>query len=345
MCGTHFQASNSIKMFCCAKCKTAFHKTLARDKKIGLSMHSTFKVGIERRKAMFKETFLTVGEAAFLLGRSKSTVYAMIHSGGVGATNFSERLTRLFREDIFLILDERIRHDRELMEQRTAEREDRSSNGYYRVEEAMSMFKKTKEATYAYCRRNKIGKVKIGKEILLSRDGIEKLYRKFKGARYMGLDREREANRKLANKKYSIDECYSVRECETIFGRPKGLLYGIFARRCVPKLKRGRNIFFPRTVIREMFDLIKKGGIVRKVKLRKKAISNGQQSLFLDIYPPVPKKETGKLTRKFYLGLYVYDRPATELQRLHNKETWALAEAIRARTQLEQQQKFYFDMF
>ena len=76
-----------------------------------------------------------------------------------------------------------------------------------------------------------------------------------------------------------------------------------------------------------------------KVTLRRKAIGKGRNTLFLDIYPPIVHPDTGRLARKHYLKIYIYDKPKTELERLHNKETIELAETIRARRQLEVQNR------
>jgi integrase len=78
-----------------------------------------------------------------------------------------------------------------------------------------------------------------------------------------------------------------------------------------------------------------------KVSLRKKAITKGRQSLFLDIYPPVPNPETGKLQRKYYLKIFIYRRPRNELEKEHNKETLSLGEHVRAKRQLDVQNRRY----
>ena len=76
-----------------------------------------------------------------------------------------------------------------------------------------------------------------------------------------------------------------------------------------------------------------------KVTLRRKEIGKGRSSLFLDMYPPVVHPDTGILTRKHYLKIYLYNKPKTELERAHNRETIELAETIRARRQLEVQNR------
>jgi integrase len=66
-----------------------------------------------------------------------------------------------------------------------------------------------------------------------------------------------------------------------------------------------------------------------KVKLRKKPISGNRQSLYLDFYPPIPHPETGEQTRREFLGLYIYEKPKTPIDKAHNEETFTLAKSIR----------------
>ena len=95
-----------------------------------------------------------------------------------------------------------------------------------------------------------------------------------------------------------------------------------------------------------------------KVKLRQRAISGNRQSLYLDFYPPIPHPETGKPTRREFLGYYIYEpikffkrknskgelieKPiydndkSINISRLsHNENTLQLAENIRAKRQIE----------
>jgi len=66
-----------------------------------------------------------------------------------------------------------------------------------------------------------------------------------------------------------------------------------------------------------------------KVKLRQKKISKGRKSLYLDFYPPIPHPETGKPTRREFLGLYIFEKPKTPFDKQHNSETLKIAESIR----------------
>lgn len=80
-----------------------------------------------------------------------------------------------------------------------------------------------------------------------------------------------------------------------------------------------------------------------KVTLRKKPITKGRQALYLDYYPPITHPDTGKPVRREYLKIYLFDRPRTEMDKEHNRETHNLAENIRVMRQIEiQNQSFGF---
>lgn len=78
-----------------------------------------------------------------------------------------------------------------------------------------------------------------------------------------------------------------------------------------------------------------------KVTLRKKALTSGRFSFFLDYYPPIPHPKDGKLIRKEYLKLYMVADPRNEIDRNFNKQTQMIAQNIRAKRQLDIQNRQY----
>jgi len=66
-----------------------------------------------------------------------------------------------------------------------------------------------------------------------------------------------------------------------------------------------------------------------KVSLRQKKISKGRKSLYLDFYPPIPHPETGEPTRREFLGLYIFEKAKTPIDKQHNSETLKIGESIR----------------
>lgn len=71
--------------------------------------------------------------------------------------------------------------------------------------------------------------------------------------------------------------------------------------------------------------------ICTKVKLRRRPCKDGQVSLYLDFYPAVQNPVTGKMTRREYLGIYIYADPKEKFERDFNKEMLNKAEIIRCR--------------
>ena len=69
--------------------------------------------------------------------------------------------------------------------------------------------------------------------------------------------------------------------------------------------------------------------MVTKVKLRRKPITQGRESLYLDYYPGIRNPETMKMIYKEYLGIYIFQEPRNQLEREYNEEMLMKAEIIR----------------
>lgn len=71
------------------------------------------------------------------------------------------------------------------------------------------------------------------------------------------------------------------------------------------------------------------------VKLREKKLADGRLSLYLDFYPPVYIAETGRETRREFLKIYVYEKPANASEREYNKVCRVKADHIRSERELQ----------
>lgn len=65
------------------------------------------------------------------------------------------------------------------------------------------------------------------------------------------------------------------------------------------------------------------------VSLLRRPITNGRISLYLDFYPAIRNPETMKMTRREYLGIYIFAKPRNEMERDFNRQMLEKAEAIR----------------
>ena len=67
-----------------------------------------------------------------------------------------------------------------------------------------------------------------------------------------------------------------------------------------------------------------------KVTLRRKPISKGRESLYLEYYPAIRDPETMRLVYKEFLGIYLYQNPQNQIERNYNDEVLQKAEGIRS---------------
>ena len=70
------------------------------------------------------------------------------------------------------------------------------------------------------------------------------------------------------------------------------------------------------------------------VSLRKKAITQGRSTLYLDFYPAIRNPRTMKMTRREFLGIYIYDNPNNAALKEYNEEMLKRAEILRCRRQM-----------
>ena len=72
-----------------------------------------------------------------------------------------------------------------------------------------------------------------------------------------------------------------------------------------------------------------------RINIRKRQISNGRSSLYLDYYPGVFDRIKKRMVRYETLYLYVYDRPKTVADRQHNDEMMEIARQIRTKRMID----------
>lgn len=71
-----------------------------------------------------------------------------------------------------------------------------------------------------------------------------------------------------------------------------------------------------------------------KVTLRQRPGANGRISLYLDYYPAVRNPKTMKMTRREFLGIYIFDKPNDSAFKEFNELMLQKAEAIRCQRQI-----------
>jgi integrase len=72
-----------------------------------------------------------------------------------------------------------------------------------------------------------------------------------------------------------------------------------------------------------------------RVTLREQKNKSGRTSLYLDFYPAIYDEKKKKDTRRKFMDLYVFEKPANKMEREHNKYTMIKAKQIENEYQLE----------
>ena len=72
-----------------------------------------------------------------------------------------------------------------------------------------------------------------------------------------------------------------------------------------------------------------------RVTLREQKNKSGRNSLYLDIYPPIFDEIKKTETRRKFLDLYIFDKPANKVEREHNKFTMIKAKKLENEWQME----------
>lgn len=68
-----------------------------------------------------------------------------------------------------------------------------------------------------------------------------------------------------------------------------------------------------------------------KVTVRQRKLAKGKVSLYLDYYPAIRHPKTGRMTRREYLGIYIYASPTERFQQEYNRSMMKKAELTKCR--------------
>ncbi len=244
-CGKIFTAKTTVTRFCSHKCNSKSYKQKLKEQKIEKSNLETKAKSKHSIQTKLDREVFKVNDVADLLEMTPDGIYAMINSGRLKATNLGVRKTRVLRSDILAMFEQRneVRESKKAVNNFVKTEQDFSKENCYSIKELITLFGKTRGDLYTFLKRKGIPKIKEGKEVYYSRPAVDKLYKRWNEPQKLGLQKERETNERIAQKSLNKKDCYSIEQCVILFGKDRGLLYGIFNRRKVPKLRIGREVF------------------------------------------------------------------------------------------------------
>lgn len=168
-CNNEFTAKTTKTKYCSHLCNSRAYKANLKQKKIVKSNRETLQKVIQPIEQIKNKEFISVKEAAILLGCSSKTVYRLIKSNSLISFNLSERLTRIKKSEIdkFISLPqhkEPIEH-KELI----------NISNCYSIGEIQSIYNISQTALQNLLKREGITKYKKGKYTYVEKEIIEKL--------------------------------------------------------------------------------------------------------------------------------------------------------------------------
>ena len=100
-CGAEFEAQKVSTKYCSHRCANPAYKQAVRDKRVKQTENETQFIKTEKPIENIKDKeYLSIAQAATLLGLSLQTVYKMIYTGHLIAYKLSSRLSFVKKEDI-----------------------------------------------------------------------------------------------------------------------------------------------------------------------------------------------------------------------------------------------------
>ena len=105
-CGREFEAYTQTARYCSHQCNCRAYRETKRKEVISLSASMASKTKRERAKVdLSGREYLSISEAANLLGWCKQTVYNYCHKGIIPAKRLSQRTTLIRKKDIEALFD------------------------------------------------------------------------------------------------------------------------------------------------------------------------------------------------------------------------------------------------
>ncbi|NEW83598.1 MAG: helix-turn-helix domain-containing protein, partial [Mariniphaga sp.] len=105
-CSKRFIAKKTTTKYCSHKCNSQAYKSIKRGEKIKNVKEQIFIQEYQKPLKQLKERdYFKIAEVALLLGLSKQSIYNMVYSGKLKASQFSSRLTLVSLKNIEEMLE------------------------------------------------------------------------------------------------------------------------------------------------------------------------------------------------------------------------------------------------
>lgn len=165
-CGNVFTAKTTVTRLCSPKCRKANYKKKQRDEKINNSIDEAKKIKNKTIVDIKEKEVLNVREVSILLGCSIRTVYRLIDNNTITGINLGERMTRVKRSDINVMLEK---------PKQTIE-PIKKIDECYTIKQIIEKYKISEKAVSNIIKRNNIPKLKKGWYTYVPKNLIDEIF-------------------------------------------------------------------------------------------------------------------------------------------------------------------------
>jgi excisionase family DNA binding protein len=169
-CGGEFEAKTTVTKFCTHLCAQRSYKAGLRNKKIEKSDKEVRSLKEPQHELLKTKEFLSVRDAATILNSSRQTIYTLINTGRIKASNIKIKKTLIMRSEI----DKLFRP--ELQEPVVPDiQKEVKIEACYHMAEIQQKFNISEKALFELIKRNGIPKLKMGKFAYVPKSKIDQL--------------------------------------------------------------------------------------------------------------------------------------------------------------------------
>ena len=280
-CGNTFVSKQQSSRFCSNKCRCS--DRYQRQRELARQEEGDNAKERKRRDLLAKE-YLSITQAAELLGVSRPTIYKRIDSGEISVIRLSARTVRIKREDLTAPEHTITPLNTPVPEIRKAK------EGLVTLDEAAPLFGMSKQTIYYHLRKSSIKPTKVGPwayyrltelQTLLGQSletdtkdwyTVEELTQKhhltkkqvYDHAQYHHIPK-RKAGSRIYLSKFAWDAAhglidtiaqnyYTARQLQEKYGTSHQRVHYLAATRGVPTIRQGFNVYFQKTAMDAIFN-------------------------------------------------------------------------------------------
>ena len=213
LCGKSFIAYQSTTKYCCASCSKRAYKANLRVKQ---QQSDSEEIKEQNRQNLLSQEYLSLTNAAALLGISRPTIYKIITNGELNTIRVSERVVRVKKSDL-----EKLQSKTLAPIKHTIAEINKTVEEYISVEQALQQFNISNTWFYRKIKSKNITPVIIQGKAHYPVYSLRKLFTK---------------------KEYSdIVEWNTVKELMSIYGVSMQYVYDFTSRNKLPRKREGRT--------------------------------------------------------------------------------------------------------